>query len=431
MNISIDRAQRWEFLGLKVENYSQDAGGRSHIKCVSRQALTEFARIHPEEMWGIAKNLLEKYLTDKALARAVFKSINQPTVGRSIAIVDLKHCAVYLSAKNAATVLDFHKNTILHNAKINPHSRARNFKHNFAQLDYPVWWITREHAPIMHEVAGEVLYQMHGEYTEVEGYTKQRFLSLGVAIAVKIAIRSLRAYQREHNDIPSSNDGTLKDIARRIRNVSEEYQQRFLNKTPNQCLDIVKATIKGKTNHIFYSRVTDKRKVDLYLEEFTNEYIEFAVKFFKRREYLPKNWQPKTPVEYAYYWDCIFGTIYMKREIGRTSDNPRLMCVRVLFAYQFIQKRGLEFSGVEHNENYLSHQQQTQSNEALFEEELANFIEEKSQNKHLQSVLFALAHGFSDQEIAMELKISKQRFYEYKTELQALTKDFMQQTEVF
>lgn len=86
---------------------------------------------------------------------------------------------------------------------------------------------------------------------------------------------------------------------------------------------------------------------------------------------------------------------------------------------------------VEHNENYLSHQQQAESIESLFEEELAEFIEKTSQNKILQSILFAIAHGFSDQEIAMELKISKERYYEYKSQLQDLTKKFMQQAEAF
>lgn len=431
LNISSERLQVWEAHGLKIENYSYDAKGRSHIKCVSRQALTDFARIHPEKLWGIAKNVLEKYLTDKALARALFKSVNQPTIGRSIAIVDLKHCAVYPSAKNAASVLDLQKSTILHNAKINPGNYSRNLKHNFAQLDYPVWWISREHAPVMHEIAGVILYEMHGEYVEVDGYTKQRFLTLGVAIAVRIAIRSLNIYQREHNTIPKASNNILKEIASQIRKVSDSFQQRFIDKDSNQCFEIIKKTLKATTAHVFHGRVSDKRKIDIYLDEFASDYIEFAVKTFKRKQYLPKQWEPKTPTEKAYYWDSILGIVFMKRTLGRSADELKTVPVRVLYAYQFIQKRGLEFSGVEHNENYLSHQQQTESNLSVFEEELSNFLEANSQNKHLQSILFALSHGFSDKEIAMQLELSKDRYYEYKGQLQELTKDFMQQAEVF
>lgn len=432
LNICVDRIQKWELMGLKVERYSKDAGGRSHIQSISRQSLTEFAREYPEEFWGIAKNVLEKYLTDKPLARAIFKSVNQPTIGRPIAVVDLKHCKVYPSAKNAASVLGLCKNTILHNAKIQTNSiHATRLKHNFAQLDYPLWWITREHAPIMHEIAGEILYELHLEYIEVEGFTKQRFLSMGVAIAVRIAIRSLKIYHQEYKGVPDTKDGALSEIAKRVRSINDSFQQRFMDKPNNQCFEIIKSVIKNKTAHIFHSRVSDKRKLDFYLEEFANGYIEFAVKFFKRSQYLPKNWQPKTAIEYAFYWSFIFGTIFMKREVGRSTEEPKMMLVRVLAAYSFIQKRGLEFSGVEHNENYLNHQQQVESNESLFESELAEFIEKRSQNKHLQSILFALAHGFSDQEIAMQLELSKGRYYEYKGELQLLTKEFMQQAEVF
>ncbi|QKQ76577.1 hypothetical protein [Nostoc sp. TCL240-02] len=421
LNIAVDRFQDWELCGLKVENYSKDAGGRSHIKCVSRQSLTEFARIHPEKLWGISKNNLEKSLIDKALAKALFKSVNQPTVGRPIAIVDLKHCAVYPSAKNAASVLDLHKSTILHNAKISPHPYSKNLKHNFAQLDYPVWWISREHASVMHEIAGVVLYEMHSEYVEVDGYTKQRFLTLGVAIAVRIAIRSLNIYFHEHKAIPETNSGIVKEIATRIRKVSDSFQQRFVDRDSSQCFEIIKRTIKGSTAHIFHGRVLDKRKIDIYLEEFANDYIEFAAKFFKRRQYLPKDWKPKTSIEKAYYWDSILGVVYIKREIGRSTEESKMILIRVLMAYQFIQKKGLEFSSVERNENYLSHQT-AESNASLFEEELANFIEANSQNKYLQSILFAIAHGFSDKEIAMQLALSKDRYFEYKTQLQDLTK---------
>lgn len=435
LNIAVDRVQRWESLGLEVKRFGIDTHGRSHTNVVSREALTQFARIHPEEFWGISRDALIDILTDKPLARTIFKTINQPTIGRKIAVVDLRNCAVYPSAKNAATVLDLTKNTILHNAKLD-FKKGDYHKHNFAQLDYPVWWISREHAEIMHVCAGEILYELHCDYIEIEGYSKQRFLSLSVAIAVRMAISALRIYFKECGEIPQKGDRDLKAIVKRLKNLQYAFQEKFTNLSSNQSFKFIHSTIKAKTAYIFQSRIADKRKVDFYLDEFANEVIEQSAKFFKRHNYLPKQWTPRSPLELAFYWASILSIVLcFKREIGRVSGETKMVHLRVLMAYVFIQKRGLEFASTEYNADYALHQREDESrNLSLFESELMDFIKTRCEVKEsniLEAILFGLSQGFSDKEIAIQLCYSKQRYEEYKQKLQLITKEFMGSVVVF
>lgn len=433
LNIVVDRIQSWELTGLKVQNYSIDCYGRSHIKCVSKAALTQFARDYPDQLWGISKNALENILLDKALARAIFKTVNQPTIGRKIAVVDLINCTTHPSSKSAAAKLGLCKSAILHNAKCD-FKKGDYHKHDFAQLDYPIWWITREHASIMHEVAGSILCQLQGEYIAVEGYKKQSFLKIAVCLAVRMAITSLRHYFNEYGDIPSKDNSQLNSIVERLKNFNYAFYEKFNGLSPERSHLLVHQIIKSKTANLFHARIADKRKVDLYLDEFASECIEYFAKAFKRKEFLPSKWNPKTATEYVFYWASILMVVLCaKREIHRYSEEPRKVTLRVLMAYSFIQKNGLEFSTLERQEYLASHQGQNHTIET-FESELIDFIKAKCDPREvntLETIISALSHGFSDQEIAMQLEFSKQRYFEYKEKLQLLTKEFMGSVAVF
>jgi len=441
LEINPDRIQKWIELGLKVSQFSYDEGNRPHITCISRRNLKKFALSTPEQFWGIDPKRLSKILNDSAASKAITTATAQPTVGRAITVVRLDTGDVFKSARSAAVEFSIEeKNTREKSIRIlilNCCKRDTPLRNgtDWAQLDYPVYWVPIAIREEFNQLAGKALYELYLQLRSLNGYSKTSCLVVAARIAVQI---TLWAYRRNIREKLKNKELTPKQI------IIEYWQERWINSvkeflalSPQQGWRRIVGSLKRRVYKTFaYFLGYDRGTIDLHLEEFALFWMEKQTKRYLEKSCLPTDYQAKTVLEQADLFAFIYGAILTKLEI----KPDVLVEIPTLKAWQYIDRKNLsknsisvDLSGIESKEFdnrtiAISNKLAVKNNDyEQYYVDFINYIEKSvSAQEHeiLKLYLDLKLEEASDREVASAMNIRENDVLKIEQKIKYLAKQY-------
>lgn len=433
LDVPNDRVRQWHRQGLKRERCSRAT------TAIRKVDLAMFAALHPEEFWGIDPKYLGKVLGDTKLAKYIERTVEQPTVGRPMTVVRLDTGDIYRSAKQAACQLNIGKHVVLD--VCGRDTPARNGM-DFARLDYPIYWVPWAVREEFNELAGKLLYELYLELKDLGGYKKTSVLIVAGRMAVQIA---LTAFRRRHREARAGADLTPEEeLAEYWKQYFLKNLKLFLTLDQQQSWRQVLSRSKGVAYKIFqtYLPTSTQRELSLYLEEYGLYYIEKATQYFFRNSYLPKNYNPSSPLEVADFFAFMYSATVANVYVGlRIIKLAILLAIRYIEQQILPQGRTADLSGTGLDEDENDRGFQLTANSAI-----TRSIDQQCDTQHpLDALLSYIAlvpnvsreqcdryqlyidlklEDCSDTEIANVLSISKSEVVQIEFELREFATEF-------
>ena len=421
LDLQSDRVERWIELGLEA----QKIGSYARLLAITQKALKTFAVNRPEEMWGIDPKKLGKTIGDLKLAREICEIAGQPTQGRAITVIRLDTGDVYRSARSAACVLAPNgwgamKSTILATCKRD--TPMRNGM-DWARIDYPVYWVPLAFRDEFNQVAGRLLYQIHGELKEVSGYQKTSCIIVAGRLAVQI---TLIIFRRRFKD------STLGVESRSIPELADFWRERFLgyiNKYTGlgavKGWNLLLSRIKSASYRYmaYLTRESDHLTLAQHAEDFAVHFINDGIRYFQQKSYVPYNYKPQTILEVADLYAYIEGGFWAQIELGKGAKHP-LGHVKMIAYY----RKYLRSSPREFDESYMS---QSLPNSMEYKETLGSLLD--FIKAHAPACLFQKYKLYidlkieecSDSEIASIMGLLPGKLIELRERLNQYARDFL------
>ena len=315
------RVLRWAHKkGLQYEDVSSP---QQKYYMVSRKALRDFARRHPEEFWGIERKNLAKVLP-RPLANKLYKihRERQPTNGRAIPVIRLDTGDVYRSGSAAASACNLSVSNVILSAKTD---KVLIDGADFFRFDYPVYWIPPDVREEFNLTAGKVLYQLYLQIVQVTGYSKQSCLTVAARIAVHTTLCAFRRREKAH---------LLNNKCDSIEVLTQMFAELFIKKL-TYIFNLQSGSIMTKIVNVLKRRIRtycyaacggDRLLTEEYSIEFANFFIQRAIKSYYDKSYLPINYHPSDKLQHADLWTYIYGSINISFWIGSEKNNS-LKCV--------------------------------------------------------------------------------------------------------
>ena len=421
LDLPLDRAEAWRDNGMQCKKIS-------FYLFTTRMWLKSFAVKNPSQFWGIDPKKLGKVLKDNKLALEICEVAGQPTTGRAITVIRLDTGDVYRSARSAACTLNptgwqgLKSNILKTCLRDTPMRNGMDW----ARIDYPVYWVPLMYREEFNQVAGRLLYQIHGELKDTGGYQKTSCLIVAGRLAVQI---TLIIFRRRFKD------NALGVESRSIPELADFWREKFLGYITNYIGLSIQSGWKALLSKIksasyrymsYLTKEIDRQSLFQHTEDFAVYFINEAIRYFQQKSYIPYNYKPQTELEIADLYGYVEGSFWAQIELAKETKYP-LGHLKMLAYY----KKHLHLSTSEFNESYMSPQMESSSTSANYGEilnKLLTYIQSRisvAQFQQYKLYIDLKIEECSDTEIASVMELPLGKLSQLKERLTEYAKEFL------
>lgn len=356
LDINKCRISDWiETNKLETINYCYSQSGNYQVRLISKKLFKEFAITHPNSLWDISVNNLDKLLNDRNLSKEIVEiaSLSKPKSGVKFTVVRLTigghKPLVYKSSYTAALDLRCTINAISKNLKRDTPTEKHG---HFVKLDYPVYLVPLQYRNEFNQLAGKLLIRIFEDLSKIQGYRKTICIVVAVRQAVQIALMTFR---REHRLLLDNKTFDDKEA------YSEYWIEKFYTlynfhanvRDSQKSITKIKSTLRFFVYPMFVAKY--KSKASFHFDEYSANLIAKWSNTYYSRSVLPYNYKPQSRFEYGDIFTYVNG---LATATVTLPDKSRFR-LAALETFHYFKKHPTE---TELNNEWLAHNETQETN---------------------------------------------------------------------